>query len=181
MKLLLKKCYKKFKKIAKRIVLFAYKICTMILPINKKIIMFESNLGRNYTGSPRAVYEEMVKQGLDLRYHCYFIMDEPGTQIPGEGKTVKRTRLLYFLLFAVAGTWVCDTRLPKYIIKRPGCTYIQNSNQTIHQGSLRTCNNSICDIKLRIRFAICNGIDGEVRDSKKNCGIRHTNRLQFQS
>ena len=130
MKLLLKKCYKKFKKIAKRIVLFAYKICTMILPINKKIIMFESNLGRNYTGSPRAVYEEMVKQGLDLRYHCYFIMDEPGTQIPGEGKTVKRTRLLYFLLFAVAGTWVCDTRLPKYIIKRPGCTYIQTWHGT---------------------------------------------------
>ncbi|MGB4659809.1 MAG: CDP-glycerol glycerophosphotransferase family protein [Mobilitalea sp.] len=127
---LFKKFYKIIKKIAKRIILFAYRICTVILPVNRKIIMFESNLGRNYTGSPKAVYEEMVRQGLDLKYHCYFVLEDPSTLIPGAGKTVKRTRLRYFLLFAVAGVWVCDTRLPKYIIKRPECTYIQTWHGT---------------------------------------------------
>ena len=37
----------------KQMVLACYKILTKILPINKKIILFESNLGRNYTGNPR--------------------------------------------------------------------------------------------------------------------------------
>jgi CDP-glycerol glycerophosphotransferase len=118
------------KKGFKRVVLKVYKLACLVLPLNKNIILFESNLGRNYTGNPRAVYEEMVRQGLDQKYRCYFILEKPDTPIPGAGRTVKRTRLFYFYLFAVAGVWVCDTRLPKYIIKRPGCTYIQTWHGT---------------------------------------------------
>lgn len=121
---------KKLKRLAKKSVLFLYRLAVKLLPINKRIILFESNLGRNYTGNPKAIYEEMVRQGLDRKYRCYFILEHPKTKIPGAGRTVKRTRLKYFYLFAVAGTWVCDTRLPKYIIKRPECTYIQTWHGT---------------------------------------------------
>jgi CDP-glycerol glycerophosphotransferase len=111
-------------------IISTYKKGTRILPVNKKIIMFESNLGRNYTGNPRAIYEEMVQQGLDQQYRCYYILENPKTQIPGAAKTIKRSRLRYFFLFAISGIWVCDTRLPKYIIKRPQCTYIQTWHGT---------------------------------------------------
>jgi CDP-glycerol glycerophosphotransferase len=57
-------------------------------------------------------------------------MEKPKTQIPGAGKTVKRNRFKYFYLFAKAGIWVCDTRLPKYIIKKEGSTYIQTWHGT---------------------------------------------------
>ena len=124
------KSIKKIVKILKKGILFVYRACTKLLPVNHKIILFESNLGRNYTGSPRAIYEEMVSLGLDKEYRCYFILEKPETIIPGSGQTVKRTRLKYFYLFAVAGVWVCDTRLPKYIIKRPECTYIQTWHGT---------------------------------------------------
>lgn len=129
-----KKYIKKFKKKAKKklksVVIKAYKLCAIILPVNKNIIMFESNLGRNYTGNPRAIYEEMVRQGLDQKYRCYFVLENPEIPLPGAAKAVKRTRLKYFLLFAVSGVWVCDTRLPQYIIKRPQCSYIMTWHGT---------------------------------------------------
>jgi CDP-glycerol glycerophosphotransferase len=121
---------KKTKGILRSIVLAGYKACTRILPVNRKVILFECNLGRNYTGNPRAIYEEMIRQGLDQKYRCYFILEDTTTQVPGAAKKVKRTRLHYFYLFAIAGIWVCDTRQPKYIIKRPGCTYIQTWHGT---------------------------------------------------
>ncbi|MBH1940367.1 CDP-glycerol glycerophosphotransferase family protein [Mobilitalea sibirica] len=127
---LIKKAKKKFRKFIKKQVLRVYKLCTIILPVNKQIILFESNLGRNYTGNPRAIYEEMVKQGLDQKYRCYFILENVNTPIPGLAKKIKRTRLRYFYLFAVAGVWVCDSRLPKYILKRPDCTFIQTWHGT---------------------------------------------------
>jgi CDP-glycerol glycerophosphotransferase len=127
---IVRKFKKKIKKKLKKAVLWTYKLCIGILPMNRKIILFESNLGRNYTGNPKAIYEEMVRQGLDQKYRCYFILENPAIKLPGTAKTVKRTRLLYFYLFAIAGTWVCDTRLPKYIVKRPGCTYIQTWHGT---------------------------------------------------
>jgi CDP-glycerol glycerophosphotransferase len=124
------KIVKSLKKKLKRIVVSTYKKGIRYLPMNKKIILFESNLGRNYTGNPRAIYEEMVEQGLDQKYKCYFILENPKTQIPGKGKVIKRCRIRYFFLFAISGIWVCDTRLPKYIVKRPNCTYIQTWHGT---------------------------------------------------
>jgi CDP-glycerol glycerophosphotransferase len=114
----------------KKIVLFCYRLCTRIFKVNRKIILFESNLGRNYTGNPRAIYEEMVRQGLDKKYRCYFILEDVTTKIPGAARKIRRNRLRYFLLFARAGFWVCDSRLPKYIIKRPGVSYIQTWHGT---------------------------------------------------
>lgn len=114
----------------KKVVLFGYKLCTKIFRMNRKKILFESNLGRNYTGNPRAIYEEMVRLGLDRKYRCYFILEDVTTKIPGSAKKIRRNRFRYFLLFATAGIWVCDSRLPRYIIKRPGCTYIQTWHGT---------------------------------------------------
>lgn len=114
----------------KQMVLACYKILTKILPINKKIILFESNLGRNYTGNPKAIYEEMVARGLDKKYRCYFILEDMQTKIPGSAKKIKRNRFRYFYYFAKAGVWISDSRFPMYIIKRKGCTYIQTWHGT---------------------------------------------------
>lgn len=118
------------KKTLRAVVLAGYKVCTLVLPINRHMIIFESNLGRNYTGNPRAIYEKMVEQGLDRKYKCYFIFEDTSTVIPGAAKKIKRNRIHYFLLFAKAGFWICDSRLPKFIIKRPQVTYIQTWHGT---------------------------------------------------
>lgn len=107
----------------------AYKIFRL-LPVRKNVILFESNLGRNYTGNPRAVYEEMVRQGLDKKYTLVYVMEALGFALPGRGKTIARLRLEYYYYLAVAGTLVVDTRMPKEFKKRRGCCYIQTWHGT---------------------------------------------------
>ena len=117
-------------KILKQLLLSYYKLLTKMLPINHRIILFESNMGRNYTGNPRAIYEEMVRLGLDRKYRCYFILEDIKVKIPGSAKIIKRNRFRYFYYFAIAGIWISDTRFPKYIIKRRDTIYIQTWHGT---------------------------------------------------
>lgn len=119
----------KIKKFLQPIVIFIYKIMVKILPL-KKCIVFESNIGRNYTGNPRYIYEELVKQGLDKKYKCYYIFDNKKTKIPGKGKVIKRMRFRYFYVMATAKIWVSDSRFPKFIIKKKGNKYIQTWHGT---------------------------------------------------
>lgn len=122
MKRILKKCLKAG-------MLFCYRLMTF-LPIKKNVIVFESNLGRNYTGNPRSIYEEMVRQGMDKKYRCYYILDQTDILLPGSIKTVRNSRFFYYYIMAVARVWVCDTRFPNYMIKRSGCSYIQTWHGT---------------------------------------------------
>lgn len=114
----------------KQSVIAFYKLLTKVLPVKHNIILFESNVGRNYTGNPRAIYEEMLCLGLDKSYRCYFILEDMDTKIPGTAKKIKRNRFRYFYYFAIAGIWISDSRLPRYIIKRADTIYIQTWHGT---------------------------------------------------
>jgi len=118
------------KNLMKEMVLLGYHLCIKLFPVQKDVILFESNLGRNYTGNPKAIYEEMVRQGMDKKYRCYWILEDVNTKIPGNAKKVKRTRFRYFFLFAIAGIWISDSRFPMYIVKRKECRYIQTWHGT---------------------------------------------------
>ncbi len=119
------------KKLLKRIVLLLYRCMVRILPIQKNVVILESNLGRNYIGNPRAIYEEILRRGLDQKFKCYYIFNDPKKiDLPGTGKKVKNSRLRYYYLMAVAGIWICDTRFQNYMIKRKGVTYIQTWHGT---------------------------------------------------
>lgn len=113
------------RKIAKYLMLVLYNIFILFSRVNKKIIIFESNLGRNYSGNPRFIYEEMVRRGLDKQYSCFFILEDTRQDLPGHAIKVKRLSLKYFYLFARAGFWVSDTRMPNYLRKRKKTVYIQ--------------------------------------------------------
>lgn len=118
------------KKLAKDIALFIYRIQVKLLPVDRKMIFFESNVGRNYTGNPRYIYEEMVRQGLDKTYHCYYVFENTKTKIPGAAKKIKRLSPSYFYILARAGVWISDTRLPAYAVKRGKTKYIQTWHGT---------------------------------------------------
>ena len=64
------------KQLIKNITIQIYKVLTYLIPVNKKMIIFQSSNGRNYTGNPRYIYEEMVREGLDQEYECiWFFFD----------------------------------------------------------------------------------------------------------
>lgn len=125
-----KHALKLVKKIGRKIIIRIYRIETKIIPVQKNMIVFESNMGRNYTGNPRCIYEEMVRTGLDRKYRCYYMLDDLSTYVPGNAKKVRRTRTRYFLIMGIAGIWVSDCRQPGYIIKREGVHYIQTWHGT---------------------------------------------------
>jgi CDP-glycerol glycerophosphotransferase len=113
------------REIFKKMVIFLYHIFLKVLPINNRVIFFESNVGRNYSSNPKYVYEEMIKMGLDKEFKCIWSLEDITLKIPGNAKKVKRARLSYLYYIAIAKIWVCDTRMPTFLIKRPETTYIQ--------------------------------------------------------
>lgn len=118
------------KSILKKVVLSVYHILFQVLPIGKRTIIFESSVGRNYTGNPKAIYEQMVAQGLDKTYECIWVLEDVSKVIPGKCKKVKRQRLKYFYYMSYAKFWVVDSRQPIYLKKKPGHVYIQTWHGT---------------------------------------------------
>lgn len=121
---------KYIKYIIKNIMIGVYNILYYILPLNRRVILFESSVGRNYIGNPRAIYEEMVNQGLDQTYKCIWILENKQQIIPGKCIKVKRQRVQYFYYMSIAKFWVMDSRQPSYLKKKQGNIYIQTWHGT---------------------------------------------------
>ena len=58
------------KQLIKNITIQIYKVLTYLIPVNNNMLIFQSSNGRNYTGNPRYIYEEMVRDGLDQEFEC---------------------------------------------------------------------------------------------------------------
>lgn len=118
------------KKLLKKIAIWIYHVWATVLPVQNKTIVFESNLGKNYTGNPRAIYEYMVEQGLDERYNIVWILEDLTTNLPGKAKKIRRVRIKYFYYMAISHIWVADCRQPMYLKKRKNQIYIQTWHGT---------------------------------------------------
>ena len=53
------------KQLIKNITIQIYKVLTYLIPVNKKMIIFQSSNGRNYTGNPRYI-KNMNVSGFSL-------------------------------------------------------------------------------------------------------------------
>ena len=107
-----------------------YRVGSHIIPPNDKIILFESSNGRNYTGNPKYIYEEILDQGLDKEFKCVWVFTHTTTEIKGNAKKVKRSffRFLYYTLRS--GTWIFDSRHLYYLRKNKDTKYIQTWHGT---------------------------------------------------
>ncbi|MDE7298307.1 MAG: CDP-glycerol glycerophosphotransferase family protein [Lachnospiraceae bacterium] len=117
----------------KRAVLAGYTLLAHILPVNRRIIVFQSSLGRDAGGNPRAICDELVRRGENRFFRCYYILNEPEKyrgQLPEGVRPLKNARLKYYFVMAAAGTWVSDTRFQNYMIKRRKTLYLQTWHGT---------------------------------------------------
>ncbi|EIT83872.1 teichoic acid biosynthesis protein F [Fictibacillus macauensis ZFHKF-1] len=107
--------------------IFLYRQWFLKMPVKKKLIVFESFLGKNYSDSPKNIYEELQrsKQG----YQCVWVFNEK-RRIPGKAKQVKRFSLRYYYYTARAKYWVTNSRLPMHLDKRPDNVYLQTWHGT---------------------------------------------------
>ncbi|RSS84117.1 CDP-glycerol:glycerophosphate glycerophosphotransferase, partial [Streptomyces sp. WAC02707] len=94
------------------------------LPIRKGLVVFESHLGKQYSDSPRAIYEEMRRQGVRFEAVWSYEGAKP-TGFPQDATLVKRWSWQYLRALAQAEFWIDNQGFPLRLAKRPGTTYIQ--------------------------------------------------------
>ncbi|MEU4846084.1 bifunctional glycosyltransferase/CDP-glycerol:glycerophosphate glycerophosphotransferase [Streptomyces gilvosporeus] len=93
------------------------------LPVRKRTVVFESHLGKQYSDSPRAIYEEMRRQGLD--FEAFWSYSGSPKEFPPDATLVKRWSLPYLKALAQAEFWVDNQSYPLKLGKRPETTYLE--------------------------------------------------------
>ncbi|MFG2023083.1 CDP-glycerol glycerophosphotransferase family protein [Streptomyces sp. NPDC048825] len=115
------------------------------LPVKKRLVVFESHLGRQYSDSPRAIYEEMRRQGLEFEAVWSYTGSPVG--FPSDATLVRRWSLPYLQALARAEFWIDNQSYPLKLTKRPQTTYIQ----TWHGSALKRMGFDEPEWKLRFR------------------------------
>ncbi len=86
-------------------------------PVDEKLILFESERGRQYGGDPRAVYEYIDEHYPE--YRCLWALGDPRTPVKGGAGRIKRGSAEYYEVLARAKYLVNDADFPKDFVKRP--------------------------------------------------------------
>lgn len=102
----------------------------ILLPKNKRLVMFESFLGKQYSDNPRAIYEYMCKHYPD--YILYWSVDRGylDTFEKLDIRYVQRFTPKWIFLMNRAKYWVTNSRLPLWIPKPKNTIYLQTWHGT---------------------------------------------------
>ena len=102
------------------------------LPVRPGLAVFESHMGRQYSDSPRYIYEAAVASGLDRLGLTPVWSHSRSTPkgFPPDVRTVKRDTWRYLYLLARAQFWVDNQGLPRQYSRRRETTYIQTWHGT---------------------------------------------------
>lgn len=105
-------------------------IAGLLLPKNKKLIVFESFLGKQYSDNPRAIYEYMTEHYPT--YTLYWSVDRRSLASLHDFdiKKLKRFSLKWLFMMNRAKYWVTNSRLPLWIPKPSETIYVQTWHGT---------------------------------------------------
>ncbi|WP_207933308.1 CDP-glycerol glycerophosphotransferase family protein [Actinomadura sp. GC306] len=93
------------------------------LPVRTGLAVFESQLGKGYSGNPKYIYRELRRSGVPVRAVWSYASSPQG--FPSGAELVRRGSWSYYLALARAEFWVDDQGYPDGLRKRPETTYIQ--------------------------------------------------------
>ncbi|MGG1572247.1 CDP-glycerol glycerophosphotransferase family protein [Fictibacillus sp. NRS-1165] len=98
--------------------------------LNTRMVFFESFLGKNYSGNPKYIYEEMIQNSRFKDYIFVWSYSGPNPEcIPGNPIIVNRSSEEYYKFLARAKYWVSNIILPIHR-KREGNVYLQTWHGT---------------------------------------------------
>jgi CDP-glycerol glycerophosphotransferase len=110
---------------------FAYKVFRR-LPVTPGLVVFESHMGKQYSDSPRYIYEAAVAAGLDrlgLKPVWSHASRRPDG-FPSDVRRVRRESWRYHYDLARAEFWVDNQGFPRAFARRRETTYIQTWHGT---------------------------------------------------
>lgn len=103
-----------------------------MLPLNKKMVVFESYWGDYFNGSPKAMYDYLRTNHPELKFVWIFTNDQ--IQTDGQTKVAKRLGFKYWYYLARAKYLVQNTNFPNQYSKRAG----QIEVETLHGTFMKT-------------------------------------------
>lgn len=96
---------------------------TKKMAIKKDYILYESFLGRNYSDSPKYIYE-YLNRTYPGKYKHIWVFNDPDREEPKGVVKVKRFGLKHLYFMARAKFHVNNMRQPKWFVKRPGQVFL---------------------------------------------------------
>lgn len=82
-------------------------------PVDDKLIFFEANLGKDYAGNPKYLYEYMIENAKFKKMkYVWAYPDEKKCEIPGDAIIVQRGSEEYFFYLAKAKYWINNILFP---------------------------------------------------------------------
>jgi CDP-glycerol glycerophosphotransferase len=124
--------FRKLKKILKNKRAFAkflYVRTFLEQPLQENWILFESFFGKNYSDSPKYVYEYLAKN-YPGKYKFIWVIDKKNTKIPYKHTKIKRYGILYSYYLARCKYFVFNGRQPEWVKKRDGNIFLQTWHGT---------------------------------------------------
>ncbi|KPD34385.1 CDP-glycerol glycerophosphotransferase family protein [Pediococcus acidilactici] len=94
--------------------LIFYKILNTIIPVDKNIIVFSSFSGRQYSDSPRALYESFKKDKNFENFKLIWFFNDP-KQFPEVKHSVKLGSLKYYYYLFKSKYWVANSSIERLI------------------------------------------------------------------
>ncbi|MFI6320701.1 CDP-glycerol:glycerophosphate glycerophosphotransferase [Nonomuraea sp. NPDC050556] len=100
-----------------------YKALIRVVPQRRNLALFEADCGKGYTGSPRAIYEELRRRDLDV--DVVWSVARRRSDFPADAGKVRRSSWRYIWTMARAGIWVDSHGFPLDYPKPPRTRYLQ--------------------------------------------------------
>ncbi|MFE4427684.1 CDP-glycerol glycerophosphotransferase family protein [Peribacillus butanolivorans] len=108
----------------------AFAIISLIIPANKKLAVFESYHGKQYSDSPRAIYEYMKEHYPE--YKLVWSVDRASMNYFAQKDVeyVRRFSIRWLLIMTRAKYWINNVRFPLWIPKPKHTIYVQTWHGT---------------------------------------------------
>jgi CDP-glycerol glycerophosphotransferase len=100
-----------------------YRWLIRLVPVNRRLALFEAGEGRGYAGSPRYIYEELIARGIDIK--VVWSRAPAAPPFPAGLTTVHRGSWRHVWTMARARYWVDTHNLPSMWAKRRANRYLQ--------------------------------------------------------
>lgn len=124
--------WKKFRRITKNkrtFSKFLYMRFFLRKPVKQNWVFCESFFGKNYSDSPKYVYEYMSKN-YPGKYKFIWVIDKKNTKIPYPHTKVKRFSFRYSYYLARSKYYIFNGRQPEWVKKRKGNVFLQTWHGT---------------------------------------------------
>lgn len=92
-------------------------------------IVFETFFGKQYSDSPKYIYEYLLKHYGD-QYQYIWIINDRKAEIPGSPKRAERFSLKYFYYTARAKYWISNVRQPVWFDKKEDQLFLETWHGT---------------------------------------------------